>query len=157
MDSVLFLVNIFCDTINGMIILFQHRIKLLVLLLMCVVLIIGYFYRNNVSYTNPDLLVESDIRNLIEAVGELMVLPSNEVPTIATVSDPSALKNQIFFSEAKRGDKVLIYTGAKKAILYDPVINKIINITPVNMGEQSKAGETGPSSITLPSPTVNQF
>ncbi len=99
----------------------------------------SYFYKNNTSYKNPDLIVDTAVRMLVEEVGRLIVLPTDEVPTVATVSDPKALKDKVFFAEAKTGDKVLIYTNAKKAILYDPVLKKIINVAPVNTGtSQSK-------------------
>src|SRR6185503_11536868 len=74
----------------------------------------GYFYKNNLSYKNPELAAESEARMLAEEVGRLIILPTNEIPTIATVSDPKALEGQAFFAEAKTGDKVLIYTNAKK-------------------------------------------
>lgn len=72
-----------------------------------------------------------EISNIVEKVGEHMFLPLGENPTIATVSDPKALQGQSFFENAKTGDKVLIYANAKKAILYDPVADKIITIAPV--------------------------
>jgi hypothetical protein len=88
-------------------------------------------------------------------VGLLIVLPKNETPTIATVSDPSVLKNQAFFVDAKKGDKVLIYTNAKKAILYDPVIKKIINVAPVNTGDFQNKADALPSLTPTSSSTGN--
>lgn len=99
----------------------------------------GYFYKNKISYKNPELAAEMEARDLAEKVGKLILLPKDEVPTIATVSDPEALKNQAFFKDAKKGDKVLIYTNTKKAILYDPVANLIINVAPVSLGNFQKS------------------
>lgn len=72
---------------------------------------------------------------IIEKVGRLIVLPDDEAPTVATVSDPDKLKDQTFFQSAKRRDIVLIYTKARKAILYDPVQNKILEVAPLNVSE----------------------
>ena len=69
------------------------------------------------------------------AVSKLMVLPTDETPTMATVSDPEKLKNQAFFVNAKVGDKVLIYTKARKAILFSPSQNKIIEVSPLNVNQ----------------------
>lgn len=66
-----------------------------------------------------------------------MFLPIGEIPTVATVSEPEKLKNQEFFKDAKKGDKVLIYTNARKAILYDPLADKIITIAPVSLDKNS--------------------
>ncbi len=72
---------------------------------------------------------ESD--DLIKRVGELIVLPEGEEPTIATVTDPEKLKEQAFFARAKTGDKVLIYTQARKAYLYDPAAHKLLEVAPL--------------------------
>lgn len=73
---------------------------------------------------------EDEVKQLVEAVGNLIVLPKDEQPTVATVADLEKLKNQPFFAEAEIGDKVLIYPNAQKAILYRPNINKIISLAP---------------------------
>jgi hypothetical protein len=80
----------------------------------------------------------------VAKVGQLMVLPSNESPTVATVVDPSLLSSQPFFANAKKGDVVLIYTSAKMAVLYDPTMNKIVNVAPITIG----------SPTTVPAPQV---
>lgn len=71
-----------------------------------------------------------EVSEVVQEVGRLMVLP-NETPTLATVSDQTKLANQPFFAHAQNGDKVLIYTQAKKAILYRPSIDKIIEVAPI--------------------------
>ena len=67
-----------------------------------------------------------------------MVLPKDETPTLATVSDPEKLKDQRFFVNAVKGDKVLVYSLAKKAILYSPSLDKIIEVAPVNVGGETQ-------------------
>lgn len=100
-----------------------------------------YFYlqyqQTQLALKNPTLAAQQEAASLIAKVGKLIDLPSNEQPTIATVSDISKLKDQPFFQNAKNGDKVLIYTKAKKAILYDPVADKIIEVAPVNIGNNT--------------------
>lgn len=73
-----------------------------------------------------------DQKELVSAVGKLIILPGDEEPTIATVTDLEKLKGQAFFSNAKLGDKVLIYAKAQKAILFRPNENKIIELAPLN-------------------------
>jgi len=84
---------------------------------------------------NPQQIAQDQVKDLIAQVGKLVVLPSDEQPTVATVTDLGPLKDQPFFANAKLDDKVLIYAKAKKAILYRPSENKIIEIAPVNLGD----------------------
>ena len=94
-----------------------------------------YFYnRFTESRQNPQKFAQEESRQLIARVGQLIVLPAGEEPTIATVNDPERLKDQPFFAQAKKGDRVFIYTNARKAILYDPTANKIIEVAPINIG-----------------------
>ena len=77
------------------------------------------------------LTSQESVESLIAKVGKLIKLPEGEIPTVATVSDLARLKEQPFFNKAKVGDKVLIYTQAKKAFLYDPVNNLILEVGPL--------------------------
>jgi hypothetical protein len=99
-----------------------------------------YLYKQNVELRrNSQAVTESEIKDLIAKVGKLIILPSGEQPTIATVADPDKLKNQSFFANASKDDKVLIYTNARKAILYSPSQNKIIEVAPINIGPAPEA------------------
>lgn len=76
-----------------------------------------------------------EVEGVVTSVGKLMELPKGEVPTLATVSDKSKLKDQAFFKRAENGDKVLIFANAKRAILYRPSLNKIIDVTSIDLSE----------------------
>lgn len=95
----------------------------------------GYFYYElRKARQNPQIQSQKEVKNLVSRVGRIVVLPEGETPTVATVSDPEVLKNQSFFSRAEKDDKVLIYSESKKAILYRPSINKIIEMAPLSIG-----------------------
>lgn len=83
---------------------------------------------------NPQQIAQEEVQQVVGMVGRLIVLPEGETPTLATVTDQEKLRSQPFFALAKNGDKVLIYTNAKKAILYDLVANKIVEVAPLNIG-----------------------
>ena len=84
---------------------------------------------------------------LINEVGKLIVLPSNEQPEIATVSDINKLKGQSFFINARNGDKVLIYSKAQEAILYDPVANKIVAVGPIALTQVTPTESVTPTAV----------
>lgn len=73
--------------------------------------------------------MKEEMRILVTKVARLTPVPSGE-PTVATIVDSQSLaREQVFFKEAKNGDKVLIY--GDQAIIYDPQADKIVNIGPV--------------------------
>lgn len=98
---------------------------------------------------NPTAATKEEAKLLVQKVAVLMELPVGEEPTIATITDTEKLKNQSFFARSANGDKVLIYTQAKKAILYRPSLNKIIDVAPVNIGSQSATPAEKPLTFTL--------
>jgi hypothetical protein len=87
----------------------------------------GYFaYR--VSFA-PEALQRREIEKWVGIVGAAVELPEDEVPTVATVMNLEKLREQPFFVNAERGDKVLIYPRAGRAILYRPSTGKVIAMT----------------------------
>lgn len=92
-----------------------------------------YFYQKYQEVKkNPEIITRDETGWLVDKVGDLMTLPADEVPTIATVIDKDKIKDQPFFENTENGDKVLVYVKAKKAILYRPSSDKIIEVGPVN-------------------------
>ena len=76
-------------------------------------------------------LSQEEVRALVAKVGKLIKLPEGELPTVATITDLSKLNDQPFFARAKVGDKVLLFAQAKKAILYDPIGNVVVEVGPL--------------------------
>lgn len=113
----------------------QHA---LIILVGVVVLSLGtatYFYNQySILKQDPNKVTQEEVAKVVAQISKLIVLPEGETPTLATVTDPEKLKDQSFFAKAKMGDKVLIYTNAKKAILYNPESNKIVEVAPINIG-----------------------
>ena len=84
---------------------------------------------------------QDEAKTLKDKVSKLIQLPS-ETPTVATISDIKKLKDQPFFDGAKNGDKVLIFTEARKAIIYRESENKIINSGPIAVTSDSQTAKT---------------
>jgi hypothetical protein len=93
-----------------------------------------YFYAQSQTSTHPQEIAQEEQKKWVAAVGKLMVLP-DELPIIATVADPSKLAGQPFFHNAKKGDKVLIFNNAKKAVLYSPTEDRIVDVAPLSIGQ----------------------
>lgn len=110
----------------------------------------GYYfftqYRTNQAQSNPQTQSADEAKKLVKEVGKILDLPAGEDPTVATITDITRLSGQPFFQKGKNGDKVLIYTKAGKAILYDPVNKKVLDVAPINIGTGS-AQTASPSAI----------
>lgn len=98
-----------------------------------------YFRSTQAPKTTPQSpqQAQEEVKKLVLEVGKLVELPQGEDPTVATVTDVNKLKDQPFFAKAKNGDKVLIYTNARKAYLYSPALKKILDVAPINLGTPS--------------------
>jgi hypothetical protein len=104
----------------------SYKKLILVLLAAALLLYGGYIIQK--KFNISDLLDwrTSSSEKLIRDVGKLVDLPANETPSIMTVTDLGPLAGQTFFSNAQIGDKVLIYSQSKRAILYRPDEKRII-------------------------------
>ncbi len=103
-----------------------------ILILIGIVFIVGVVSVGMVSFQKKPTPKKNAINandSIIQNVSRLYDIPKNETPTIATVSDKSKLQKQAFFEKAENGDVVLIYAEAKKAALYRPSLNKIMEVT----------------------------
>ena len=111
----------------------RFLLPFLVILLIAMTAVAVYFYQKTTN-ANPAAQAEKEAEELLVREGKLILLPEGETPTVATVSDPERLKDQPFFAKAKVGDKVLLYQTSKKAYLYDPVNNKLLEVAPISLG-----------------------
>jgi hypothetical protein len=114
-------------------------IVLIVLLLMAAgsAIYFYYQYRNTVSVRDT-----KEIADLTQEISRSFLLPENETPTLATVTDKEKLAGQPFFQKSENGDKVLIYSQSGRAILYRPSVKKIIDVTTVNLNTPPARTET---------------
>lgn len=122
------------------------------ILLLIAISLLGYFFykyqKSQSLLLNPQKAAQEEAKTLVNAVGKLIELPNDETPTMATVSDSKKLSSQPFFKNAQNGDKVLIYTKNKKAILYRPSSNKIIEVAPINISD------TQPTKLIVPTEVI---
>jgi len=128
--------------------------SMLLVVLAVVVVALGvsnvYTYRKySALQENPQKVAQETVEKLVSEVNNIYELPTDETPTVATVTDPSKLKDQPFFAKAKEGDKVLIYTNARLAIIYDPTTKKIVQVAPVTIGN-GQSVDVAPAATNTP-------
>lgn len=121
------------------------RKQLICLLVSSSIILLGttgyFFYQYKKLSRSPiaaEIAAQKEAQRLVTDIGKLMLLPKDEIPTVATVTDIDKLKDQSFFKNATNGNKVLIYPNSKLAIIYDPKTNLIINVGPINFSQQTQ-------------------
>jgi len=117
---------------------------------------LNYFWHYQQKQRNPVITAEREQASIIAKVAQLIELPNNESPTIATVSDITKLKSQPFFQHAENGDIVLIYSKANEAILYDPTTNKILELAPINGSSQADTANAAVAGASTQALSVSQ-
>jgi hypothetical protein len=90
-------------------------------------------YNQAKAKLNPPASNTKQVTSLVDKVSKIMILPKDETPTVITVLDAEKVRDQSFYQEAKDGDKVLVYSKKKLAILYRPKTNQIVNVAPVSV------------------------
>ena len=122
-----------------------HRKGTSVILPILLILALGGFAWSYFSYTKAQkqlsALTDPNIRNelnqeqtkaLLAKIGQLLVLPQNEEPVVATIQDVEVLAStQDFYKDAENGQKLVVYSAARKAIIYDEAKNKLVNVGPL--------------------------
>lgn len=127
----------------------------LVLLIAAGVYIFYTFQRRQMLALDPAAMqqeqqkaAQEEAKKLTSEVSRIMILPA-ELPTIATVTDIEKLKNQLFFQKAHNGDKVLIFSKAKIALIYNPETKKIINVGSLNVIDKHTQNTSTPAQAKI--------
>jgi len=117
---------------------------ILVLLLILALGAAYYFYKNSgsVVINKIDNTPEAQLQSAISEISKVAVLPTNDTPNLAIVSDPEQLREDPFFDEASVGDMLLVYPRLGKAYLYNPTLKKIVNIAVFPIDEPSSSTST---------------
>ena len=125
----------------------KKLILILIGILILVVIITGgfFFYQYQQKQNllkNPKIASVNEANALVVKIGKLIKLP-NETPSVATISDIEKLKDQSLFKNAQNGDKVLIFSQSKKAIVYRPSENVLIEVgnLVINPNRSSSSGQ----------------
>jgi|GEM_PF-329057 len=119
---------------------------LLFLVLLIGLIITGYLYYTTRQQLNllstpqgQQQLSAKEVEIVQGQLSKLTLLP-DESPVMATITDAAYLATQsAFYQRSENGDKVIVYPNAKKAFIYSPSRNIIVNSGPlVNDGSNQQ-------------------
>jgi UDP-N-acetylmuramate-alanine ligase len=71
-----------------------------------------------------------------------MIVPADEVLSVATISDKEKLKDKPFFASSENGDKLLVFANAKKAIIYRESQDKVVDVLTVDFNATTNSTES---------------
>jgi hypothetical protein len=95
-------------------------------------------------------VAQKEVKAVTESLSELILLPEEEEPIVATVKEAETLrKKEAFYKNVQEGDKVVIFSQARKAMIYRPKENRLINVGPIVMGDQTNASLPGEENLSL--------
>lgn len=113
--------------------------KILIVAVVIILVIAGGVYYWTTS--KPEGGVPSaEVESILSKLGTHMLLPSGETPQIGQIDDPvEGAKTQPFIAGAVKGDLLIVYVKAAKAIVYSPSRDIIVNVGPVSMDSEESS------------------
>jgi hypothetical protein len=114
------------------------------LLIAVLLIIIGFlFIKYNKASNDPQSAAKATTKRIVERVGSIYDLPTDEEPTVAQVQDKAKLQGQVFFAKAQNGDYILVYSKNKLAMIYREKDGKLINVGPINIDDSQQSAQPG--------------
>lgn len=104
----------------------RYTIVVLTVVILAALLLGGGLWYKNSRKSDP--YDPKTVSQVIQNVGNHIILPNGETPKVVRVTNPDLLKNNNFFVNSKKDDRVLIYRQTNMVILYRPSIDKIVKV-----------------------------
>jgi hypothetical protein len=108
--------------------------KILGAVIILIILIGGVWYWMSRPAAGSPEAAAKEVAAVVAEVGQVMVLPEDETPTVGTVTDPSVFAGQAFFAGVQTGDKILVYPKRGMVVLYSVSLKKILGVAPLTVG-----------------------
>ncbi|MDB5175568.1 MAG: hypothetical protein JWM81_426 [Candidatus Saccharibacteria bacterium] len=110
----------------------QHRFNRRLGLTVAVIAVLAITVITVVTLTHKKAGNMNDVHTVINLVSKHYLLPTDEDPALATITDPSKITTK-FLKKTQTGDKLLIYQKNSRVIIYRPSIDKIVDVGPVEI------------------------
>lgn len=105
---------------------------LLVLIIIVLIAAIIVGVKQGTLFQSNTEVSEAQVQRVIKKLDRLIVLPAEETPVVARITNAEALKTaQSFYENASDGDYVLVYPEAGQAFIFNSRANKVVNVGPV--------------------------
>ncbi len=124
--------------------IFTNNVRIILFVLIVITVSIGsafYFNWFDLGLSKQEIQ-QNKIASVVSSIGKLMIVPKG-TPILATVKDITKLKQQqAFFKNAQNGDDLVIFPQSRRAVIYSPARNLIINVGPIKYPKTQTAAKT---------------
>lgn len=114
---------------------------LLVVIIVAVLLILGW--RKGMIFNTPSIdgqLSERQVTYILNKLDNNILVPDDEQPLIATITDADLLKqSQPFYQDAENGHYLIIFPSISRAMIFDAQKGILINVGPLQIQEDVAA------------------
>lgn len=133
----------------------MKKISLIFILL---ILVLGgggvYYYFFKSPAKQP--VTSAEVASVLKKLERHIILPTDEQPEIGRIDDPiEAVKNQPFVTGAQKGDLLIVYVKARRAIVYSPSRDIIVNVGPISFDSRTTENQAV-SEIKVGTSTPNE-
>lgn len=120
--------------------------KVLTLIIPVVLVATGVFIADRFMDLNSiqagEVQNEKQISKVVDSIKKHLVLPVDEQPLVATVSNAENLKlANSFYENASDGDYLVLYESIRLGILYDNEKDILLKVAPLSLGDENQEEE----------------
>ncbi|OGH80414.1 MAG: hypothetical protein A3I29_02370 [Candidatus Magasanikbacteria bacterium RIFCSPLOWO2_02_FULL_44_11] len=124
--------------------LFKTPKRFIVMVALIGALVVGGYYF--FDKPTPEEKAREELAAAMAVVSKVMILPQDDQPVLATVTDAETLiAQQAFFAGSVNGDQLLLFPKSMKAVIWSPSREKIINVGPIQQSANPAAINPSPS------------
>jgi hypothetical protein len=109
----------------------SHKKSIVVLAVLCAAAMgcaVFFFFQYQGALQNTQAKQQ---QQLLERLGATVILPT-ETPLFLSISDKSKLSNTTLAARVDNGDTLIVYSQAKRLIVYRPAAQKIVDMLSID-------------------------
>lgn len=137
---------------------YTHLRRHFVLILCCLAGAVAFYMLGRVMVyrEHPEFAAQEQAAAILAKVGQLILLPEGESPTMVAIADAESVKKgQPFLEKAMNGDILIVYRNAATALLYRESTNKLVAVGPVSSESGTADIQNAQQSAITPVTTKN--
>lgn len=109
---------------------YSHKKAIIIVGVVLVIAVLATFIILRQIKINSGANEQEAAQGVQDQVAKIMIIP-DENALVSDIENSDQVKSQPFFANVQDGDKVLVFAGAAKIVIYRPSTNQIVNAGPI--------------------------